>query len=348
MNIWERYFLKEIIRTTCMILLAFFLLYIMIDYSNRSAHWSLSNVSIAGLTSYYILIFFKNIEILLPFALLLASIKTLCALNVNHELIALLASGIPMRRLLRPFILVGLLCTGLMYLHFEAVVPRTLYRIQQFEEQTLKITRKSKSLDPIQNCTLPDGSVVLYQSCDPTQGSLFDVYWIRSFDEVMRIKYLYPYKKEPVGQFVDQFSRNQDGVLVKTHSFDSKVLSEMVFDEELLLTTLRSHDELSLSQLWDRISVQNTAMSTWFWKRMLIPWLCLLAIIAPASYCLTFTRQLRVLYIYIVALIGLISLQLMLNAGTIMAQASVLPPLIALGLPFLLCYGYFGWKFARL
>ena len=64
----------------------------------------------AHVATYYFFQFIKRADLLLPLALLIATLKVLLAMNARGEQVALESCGLPRKKILRPFFLVGLLC----------------------------------------------------------------------------------------------------------------------------------------------------------------------------------------------------------------------------------------------
>lgn len=351
-KIWERYFLKEIFKITLLLLLSFYFLYFLIDYSSRGSRLT-GLCSLRQLTFYYFLVYLKNIDILLPFALLLATIKTLCSLNIHHELIALMASGISLKTLLRPFLLSGLIGVASLYIHYEYLLPYAFRYTHCLEDQ--HALARLPAASTAHDIALNDGSIILYQSYDSFQKRFFDAYWIKSMDDIYRIKYLYPYECPPRAFYADHLQRDPKGEWTLTERSETKPMAEMRFDKKRLHQAILPAQELSLSQLRDRTrSAANNGSekayqaAAWGHKRILMPWLCLLAIMAPVPYCLTFTRRLRIFLIYIFLMLAMICFYLVINAATVLAQAQVISPPIAIGIPFALIFSFFGWKYVRL
>src|SRR5437868_15109658 len=127
-KIWQRYFLYEMVKTTLFFLICFYGLYVLIDYASHTGSFHKNHVQFQWkeVASYYIYDFIKRIDFLLPLALLLGSIRTIISLNTNNELVAQMPSGLSPETLMRPFILLGSLCTLLMYLHMQYVRPIAL------------------------------------------------------------------------------------------------------------------------------------------------------------------------------------------------------------------------------
>src|SRR5947209_8253825 len=116
-KIWERYFIRQFIRMFFLFLGCFYGLYVLIDYASHTSALANHHVQIAWqeIARYYLYVFASRAEILLPLALLIALVQTICSLNMHHELVAFMASGFPPKTLMRPFLIFGLLCVFLMY-----------------------------------------------------------------------------------------------------------------------------------------------------------------------------------------------------------------------------------------
>lgn len=351
-TLWDRYVARSLVKTTALFFCCFFFLYVLIDSTSRSHSFSGAQPAFIQAALYYGLVFLRHVDILLPFALLLATIKTLSRLNLHNEFVALLANGIRMKTLLRPVMAVASVCLILLYINFFFFVPRTLYRIEEMELSERE--RVAASQGP-RHFALPDGSLVLYQRFDSEPQRFFDAYWFRSFDDIFHAKWFSLGEEGTLGHFVDHLVRNQGGDFVVQESLVSKPFPEIRFDEELLVEAVRTPEQLSLVQLWRRLTPLGRAhgdrdpeIASWFYKRLAMPWLCLIVVMAPMSYCVAFTRQFPLLLIYLLGLSGLACFYLFLDAGLVVAQAQVFPPAIAILTPFILCGGFFGAKYYQL
>lgn len=355
--IWQRYFLKELMKVFCLFLCCFFGLYVIIDYASHTSGLPGHHMQVSwkDLFFYYGYIFIGRSEILIPLALLIALIKTLCTLNVRNELVALMASGIKLQVLLRPFLFVGLFCTAALYLNEQFLLPTALTHLQRIEDATKNAKRQKNQITSVQNVLLADGSVILYQSYDTANERFFDVYWIRSIDDIYRMKYLSPNAEAPLGRYVDHLKRQASGQLARTEAFDVRAFPEMQFNAEQLQETLMNPDLLSIQKLWHQLPKASEAytekesqtLAAFYWK-IAIPWLCLLAIIGPAPYCVRFSRQLPIFFIYVCGIFGLITFYLVLDAALIVAQRQVVEPLAALGVPFTFVMCFASYRYSSL
>lgn len=343
-KIWQRYFIKEVLKVFFLIIILFYGLYILIDYashsSSRHTHTSSAWIQVFR---YYTSDFIQRIDVLAPFALLIASIRTLSLIRSQNELTALLTSGLKLHTSLKPFVFLGLLFTTLIYLNTEFFVPYALTELRHIHDRHFQLkNQKNKNL-AAQRVALKDNTTLVFQSYDTIKQMFFDVYWIKSADEIYRIKYLYPYTDVPTGEYVDLFLRNQQGEISKTDSFEKKQMPELHFNKKILLDTLTSPEELPLSVLWKKhrentgkfLGEKEASLEAVFFRKLAIPWFCLLAVIAPAPFCVRFSRNQSTFFIYAIGIFSLVACFLIIDAAWILAERQVFPPVWAIGLPFL-------------
>ncbi|CCB90445.1 putative permease, YjgP/YjgQ family, partial [Waddlia chondrophila 2032/99] len=253
-KIWERYFIKETLKTFFFISFCFYGLYVLIDYASHSgARHHQSMMEWSELIKFYANEWILRADVLVPFALMIATIRTLCDLNIHNELVALQASGISLKKILRPFIFLGLLFTLLIYANTEFLLPNAMAASRHLRNQKeIQKNNKNKKFF-VQHVGLKDGSTLLYQHYNFAERSFFDAYWVKSFDEIWRFQHLSPYEQPPKGIGVGHFQRMPDNTLHKIESFESRSFPEMKFNQKILLDTLTPSRELSLSTLWKRL-----------------------------------------------------------------------------------------------
>lgn len=352
-TIWERYFIRETLKVFALFLICFYGLYALIDYSTHASSFKHYHFTVLDVLKFYAYEFISRMDVLIPFAILIACVRTLCSLNTHNELVALLASGITMRRILTPFIAIGLFFTMISYVGTEFLQPMAAKYNTQLDHSRAKA--KQKKHLPIQKILLSDGSSVVYQSFDSATQAFYDAFWIRSIDDIYRIKYLYPFKETPKGMSVEHFERDKHGVLTTTAILAEMNLSDMHIDKEHLGNTVTPPDALSLSDLQkqlpnkqDKLSEKDARLLTTYHYKWAIPWLCLLAVIAPAPFCVRFSRTLPTFFIYALSIFGLVSFYLVIDAAVVLGERQMAPPILAIWLPFAVFFGIFGWRFLRL
>jgi lipopolysaccharide export system permease protein len=352
-KIWQRYFIRELLKVFLMLLFCFYALYVLIDYSSRPGTFRALGLSSWQLTLYYLYTFVMRADILIPFALLIATIKTVLAANMHRELVALLASGIRLKQILRPFLYTGLAFTALVYLNTEWIVPQARIGLQKMEElRFLSIDRGLSSR--VHSLVLKDRSILIYQSFDAPQETFFDLFWVRTADDIYRIKFL-TLKHVPEGSLVDHLSRNSNGQLVQVSFSDHMLFPQIEFSDENITETLRPASDLSLSQLWGQLDLNKSdkiksdkkaKIETALYHKLVMPWLCLLAVLAPLPYCVQFSRNPPQFFIYVLGMFGLVTLYLLMSALATISQNQVADPFWVLLFPMVLIGCGCSWKYA--
>ncbi len=145
------------------------------------------------------------------------------------------------------------------------------------------------------------------------------------------------------------------GELLLAESFETKDFPLMRFNPKKLRQSIINPREESITSLWEHLPKAQEKLTdtkaralTSFYHKLVMPWLCLLAVIGPAPWCLKFTRQLPVFLIYLVSMITMVTYYLIMNSAIIIGENQVFPPIIAIGLPFSLYFFFFSWKYYKL
>lgn len=356
-KIWERYFIREVLKVFFLFLFGFYAIYALLDYSSHSTSFHRNHVrfDVSAILLYYAYEFIGKIDVLIPFALLIASIKTLCGLNAHRELVAFLASGIRMKVLLRPFIFLGLLGTAIIYFNTQFMLPYALQKIRKINEIRANEKPKYKNSLGVKHLVFEDGTSLLFHEYDPLEEKFSNAYWIKSIDDIYRIKSLFLAGNVPKGMFVEHLKRDGQGVLNLEASYKDLSFIDMQFNKEMLLETVTPADELSFTSLKAKGPKENTIISekesralTTYYYKLALPWLCLLAVIAPAPFCVRFTRILPVFLIYACSIFGLVAFYIIMNAAMILGERQLIAPFWAIWTPFSCFMLIFGWRFISL
>lgn len=356
LSLWARYFFKETLKVFFLFIVCFYGLYILIDFSSHSTSFHHQvEFKWREIGMYYLCDFIKRSEVIVPFAVLIATIKTLCSLNIHNELVALMASGIKLKALLRPFVILGLCFTALLYFNTEFLMPMALKHIKMIDSARSKQKNKANKTPMVQHLVLENETLLLFQDYDPAKERFVDAYWVRSIDDVYRMKYLYPFMEKPLGEYVDKLQRTADGKLVVEDSQAIRILPELSFNSSKLTETLTQPLDLSITVLREKMPIERLALSekeaqtlSVLYYKLAMPWLCLLAVIGPAPFCVRFTRQLPVFFIYACSIFGLVAFYLVMDAALILGSRQVLNPEVAIFTPFLLFFGIFSFRYTRL
>ena len=354
-KIWERYFLREFSKVFFLLLASFYFIYVLIDYSTHSHHFSQAGFSFPKIALYYLHHFSKRADFLLPLAILLATIRTLCTLNTSNELVALLASGISYQRLLVPFLTVSLACSALLYVNFEFIAPRSLHFLQESEDALFSKENKNSQSGELKHFNLSDNSSVIYQWYDSSKKEFFDVYWIKDWDNIYYIKYLYPYSEKPIGRFVDHLTRSGDQQLTRSASYDTRVMKEMSFNLSSLFSEITPPKHRAISKLWTSLSStklfytdKEAQIVAALYYKLVSPLLCILVVLAVSSSCMQVTRYLPTFFICCIAIFGFLAFYTLLDASYILAENQVFPPLIIMLAPVSLAMIITGTRTLRI
>jgi len=352
---WERYFLWEISKIFLLFLIGFYGIYVIIDYSTHSRSFHNYHFSYLEILSYYGYEFITRMDVLIPFAILIACIKTLCTLNTHNELVALMVSGVTLKRLLIPFVAFGLFFTGLIYFNTEVLQPRALKYHKQLDYRRAKEKRKKHHHPYIQQLTFKDHSSLIFESYDEGTDRFYDVFWVRSIDDIYRMQFLNASSSTPIGTRVEHLKRNPEGLFEIVEFSDEKLFPEIHIEKAKLLDSVSSPSDYSLSMLKAKLPKTNQPLSekeasllTTYYYKLALPWLCLLAVLAPAPFCTRFTRSLPVFFIYACSLFGLVAFYLIMDAALLLGERQVVTPAIAIWGPFSCIFAIVGWRYARL
>ncbi len=356
MKLWERYFILETLKTFGLFILCFYGLYVLIDYASHitSSSYHHYRFSWGELFTYYTAEFIRKADILIPFALLLATVKTLTQFTMHNELVALMVSGVSRFKLIRPFILMGLLFTALIYTNNQFWLPRGAAAIKAIQEKHQIQRHKKGEYRLTPHMVLPDGSLLLYKSYDPVQARFSNLYLVKSADEILKMKYFYPLAKPSFGVYVEEFRRGDGGALEMATTKEIRPFPQIRLTQEQLFTTLIPPADLSIRDLYKSLPSETpygekeASVLTILYKKVALPWLCLLAVMGPAPFCLSFSRNFQVFFIYALSIFSLVALYLLLDAMTILGKRQLLLPFWTIWGPILAASLLVGLRYRRL
>jgi lipopolysaccharide export system permease protein len=345
MRIYSRYFYKELAKVFFLFLGCFYFLYVLIDYASHVKNLHQHGLPFSQVISYYFFQFSSMLEILIPAAFLVALIKVLLQVNLRNELVALLSSGLSYHRILAPFVLSSLVCGALLYCNFQFITPAASKRLDTFKSRFLKAGEEQNF--EIGHLQLNDGTLLVYGAYDAAKGAFHDVFWVLNSDELYRIKTLYPREKTAKGLFVDHLVRDKNGDVRKKASHETLLFPKMKFEEKALYEAVNSPEWHSITGLlnsipkqftFEKVSDQEARSRTILFHKITVPLLSLLVCLAITPICLQFRRNLPVF----------IAFFMFISASKILGESQVISPLLALFSPYLICFTFFGYRYATL
>lgn len=354
-KIWERHIFMDLLRCFLFFLFAFFLLYSLVDFSTNASTFIKNNqLQVDRALTHYMYQFFKRLPMLLPLSLLISTIKVLFSLNIHKELVALQAAGVALTRILYPFWILASFCCILGYINEEFIIPQSIAYLDEAKLARAKASQKEKS-KPFTILYLKDSSRLVYQNFDREKRAFFDVYWIRSFNDIWRIKYLSADPHKPVGKFVDHILRNENGFLEKKESYEQCVLPSLKWKTSEPYKKQYSPKHQKLSQLaksfirHERDSFYSSGeVATYLFYKIIMPLMPFAILLGIAPYCVNYSRNPPIFLLYGISIFCFVVFFTLMDSLLIIGKNQTLPPYIAMGLPFLLLLGVCYKKFRSL
>jgi len=353
-HIWQRYFLKEILKMFFLFLVCSFLSYVFVDYSVNIQGMLNKHIDFTDVLHYYAMSFFKRCDLLLSLSFLISSFKALITLHCRNELLPLQTAGIPLHALMRPFFLLGLACITIGYINFEVTFPKACEYTHNFERTFLKAQPKNLHT-AAHSLPLADGTYLFYQGYDPRNKEFSDVFWVLSTDEIYHMKTLsLKEHSTPNATFVDLIKRGQNNTLEKVCSYDQLSPKALKIDFELneLLSIPINH--YSITQLI-RLRINHSSIfhknrsiiSTNLYFKIAAPWVPILILVGIIPPCIKLKRTLPTFMLFSLMLFGYIGLFTLMSACLILGEMSIIPPSLAIFFLPSILFIFFGSNLLR-
>ncbi len=138
MKILDRYLIREFLKTLAFALLAFVMIFLLVDVFENLDRFIDAHVPLAVVVSYYVYQIPYIAILTLPVAMLLASMSTTRTLARNNEIVAMKAAGISLYRIFFPLILLGLAISLAVLVAGETLVPYTNQKKGTLERKQIK------------------------------------------------------------------------------------------------------------------------------------------------------------------------------------------------------------------
>lgn len=346
MKIFDKLCLRELLKTFFLVLICFYFLYVLIDYASHITTLHQEGLAFSYVILYYLFQFVEIAPLLLPTAFIIAVIKTLTTFNLKNELVAMVTAGFSLKRICLPFLTFALTITMILYLNFEFISPIAHRNLDIFEAQFF--TQKSKNDRSVHHLNLEDQSLILYQQFDPKEETFFDLFWVVSPDEIYHAKTFH--LQSHLGSGVDHLIRLENGELVKDQSDALLSLPNLKISNQEIQKASHPPAWKSLSELIPSLFIKppQAKLMALVLQKLSLPLVSILALLAIAPFCVTFSRRLPVFLIYALGLFGLISFFTLVKASFILGENHILSPFWAICLPYFLFFSIFGIRYAKL
>jgi lipopolysaccharide export system permease protein len=355
MMVWERTLYKEIVKIMSFVLCSFFALFIIVDCSAHLHDFlRIQQGKVVLLYTYYGLQFVKRLDVLLPLALLVTTIKILRDMSQRHELLTLQVAGLSLKRIVRPFLLSAAAAVLCNLLSNEFLLPPSIDALERFHSLYLKKPHTTPNL--LHVIELEDHSRLVFQDFDRSHFIFHDLFWIRSTDDLWRIKSATLTDKGDNCSlhchYVDHITREPGagGGLHKTASYEELELSELMIDMKRLEKGRTIFATAPLSQLVKKLQIASphaNAFKADLVMRSTRAHLPLLMLLALLPSCLHYSRFRSPLLLYSVAIFGTIAAFVLIQAGAVFIENQALSIWSAMILPFALFLFGTIWRFIR-
>ena len=336
-GVWDILLFKRILTNVLLFLTCFFFLYILIDYSSRISGIATMRHAPLLLFKYYGSVFIKRLEVLLPFALMLGTIRTFQILYRERGFVAALGSGTGLKRLLRPFYLVGFLSFLLLLASEQWFIPHALKEINAIES----LHFYGKGIGEIHQklaVQTEDGGRLFFARIEPFERRLNEVYYLPSWHEMVHMETLDLSKEVPTGQFVDYFVQNNEGWKLQRREVESTFPTLSIAWEELF-GLVAQPNQLPITTLVDKVKnegaspLEMSEISTTLTKKLLFPALPFLVICALIPFGVSFSRNVSFSALYGGGLFLFLTVYLSLSALQVAASPLLLiVPFVTLAL----------------
>ena len=129
------YLLKKFLKKLSIILLVFIVIFIAVDIIDNIDKFSAKNLTNEEIINWYFFTIPWFISLALPMSLLLSTISCFNQLQKNNELTALKASGLSVRRVSFPILVLGIIFSFISFFFDNSIVSKNLEKRSQIEKK---------------------------------------------------------------------------------------------------------------------------------------------------------------------------------------------------------------------
>ena len=175
MKIMQRYYIREFLKILSIIAFGMALIFSIIDLIDKVDDFMPGRMSFYQLVQYVALNFPKYLYYLLPMSLLICSLFVFSQASRNRELTMIKSSGGKLKRLLSPFVVIGIFFSLLGFIVGEVIIPDFSERTLDFKKAFLKKSEKLQFKEGTLWLTGTDGAFVRIELYIPEKKSAHGV-----------------------------------------------------------------------------------------------------------------------------------------------------------------------------
>ena len=352
-SLWVRVVLYKIFKLLGLYLIGFYSLYSFVDSSTRWHDFAKNpSLHFLEIVFYYILVFIKRLDIILPLAFMIALVKVFIDMNQKRESIALFTSGLKKQTFLIPFFFFSGIVSCCLFLNFEYLTPRSLLLIEDFEAKYFNASCSAKKNKTPYFVQLSNQKLLIYSHCTKPYSQYQDVYYIISPKELWKLSSVI------LNQNLEGFEAEQYLIQDNTVVLQSRQPS-VVFDQVSVVYDSADLNDLTiecgsfsfLMKTLKKLAPYNCLLyakiSCQFFYKITVLFLPVLITMICACFGLIFSRKLPIFMIYAMSIFGMIGYFLLMDAAIILGETQLLPSYLALLGPLLLIFVFILPRFIR-
>ena len=134
MRLLDKYILKEFLRFFIVICISFITLYLIVDFFSKVRMFLSNNASVLQIASFSLYSIPMIISLILPPAVLLATLMTYGSLSKFSEITAMKANGISLYRITLPALIFAALMAVILFFFTELITPASIQKTEYIEK----------------------------------------------------------------------------------------------------------------------------------------------------------------------------------------------------------------------
>ena len=346
MQLWQKHFILKLLKTFLLFFSFLFAIYVIVDLSAHGVRF-FSKATLLEIALFYLHSLSSLLDLFLTLTFLLAVLRVLIDLNSHGELVALQMAGISKKRLLFPFFAFAFFLASASYANGEWIAPRA----GQFSSGFKTAYKAKKRAKPakLHTISLEDKTELIAREIDLNERALFDVYWIRSQDDIWHMKSLNLDTLE--GKFVNHLVRTKVNLFGKSESFEALRFTDLPWKEESLFDRFIPYENRPISTLIKQaLSRRGDARIVFshLYHKLLSPLIPFLVLIALAPIAMHYSRNKPIFLITALSIFALIAFKTIIDGMLILGENLVLPSYIALFSPVIAVLSVTAPSFMRM
>lgn len=248
----NRLLLREFFRYFVMVLALVVCVYLIIDFFEKIDEFIESGLSAARVAYFALLQLPAIIVLIMPAGVMLAVIFVYGFMNKYREILALRSSGVGLYTLVRPIIMGGLICSVLLFVVTEVVMPFAQTESNVIWNQEVK--KKAQPNMALKDVWLKQKQDILYVNYfDPAKNTLNGL-TLNSLDEHSMIEYrlvadkgVYVNGRWELTNGMEQSMNPETGRY--DYTYFERMETDMAFTPEDLRSVLKASDEMNFMDL---------------------------------------------------------------------------------------------------